>query len=308
MRTNKYAHVKDTHDENHPGKNNNFSDLSSVSDQDGVLRNTQSFMSKENISKRYESRPTPLLELKNITKDYVDDRGKKIVVLNNINLSINHHEYISIVGPSGGGKSTLLRIIMGLETCTTGEVLLKGELLKGKVDPRMAMVFQSFGLFPWLTVVENVEFGLESNHIPKDERREKSLNIIQEVGLEGFENAYPRELSGGMKQRVGIARALVLDPEVLLMDEPFSALDPLTAEALREEILKVWSNRLTTPDVVIMVTHNVEEAVYLSDRVIVLSRRPACVLKEVQIDIPRPREKRETSIYDYTDQITTLIA
>jgi NitT/TauT family transport system ATP-binding protein len=172
----------------------------------------------------------------------------------------------------------------------------------------MAMVFQSFGLFPWLTVVENVEFGLESNHIPKDERREKSLNIIQEVGLEGFENAYPRELSGGMKQRVGIARALVLDPEVLLMDEPFSALDPLTAEALREEILKVWSNRLTTPDVVIMVTHNVEEAVYLSDRVVVLSHRPACVVKEVQIDIPRPREKREASIYDYTDQITTLIA
>jgi NitT/TauT family transport system ATP-binding protein len=308
MKTNKYAHVKDIHDGNHPGKSNNFSDRREVSNQEGVLRNTQSFMSNENISKPYESRPTPLLELKNITKDYVDDRGKKTVVLNNINLSINHHEYISIVGPSGGGKSTLLRIIMGLETCTTGEVLLKGELLKGKVDPRMAMVFQSFGLFPWLTVVENVEFGLESNHIPKDERREKSLNIIQEVGLEGFENAYPRELSGGMKQRVGIARALVLDPEVLLMDEPFSALDPLTAEALREEILKVWSNRLTTPDVVIMVTHNVEEAVYLSDRVVVLSHRPACVVKEVQIDIPRPREKREASIYDYTDQITTLIA
>ncbi len=266
------------------------------------------FIENEIISKPLESRPTPLLELKNITKDYVDDRGKKTVVLNSINLSINHHEYISIVGPSGGGKSTLLRIIMGLETCTTGELLLKGKPLKGKIDPHMAMVFQSFGLFPWLTVVENVEFGLESNHIPKDERRKKSLNIVQEVGLEGFENAYPRELSGGMKQRVGIARALVLDPEVLLMDEPFSSLDPLTAEALREEILKVWSNRLTTPDVVIMVTHNVEEAVYLSDRVVVLSHRPACVVKEVQIDIPRPREKRETSIYDYTDQITTLIA
>lgn len=305
MKTNKYAHVKDTHDENHPGKNNNFSDKR---EDDDVLHNIPSFMKNEIISKPFESRPTPLLELKNITKDYVDDRGKKTIVLNNINLSINHHEYISIVGPSGGGKSTLLRIIMGLETCTTGEVLLKGELLKGKVDPHMAMIFQSFGLFPWLTVVENVEFGLESNHIPKDERREKSYNIIQEVGLEGFENAYPRELSGGMKQRVGIARALVLDPEVLLMDEPFSSLDPLTAEALREEILKVWSNRLTTPDVVIMVTHNVEEAVYLSDRVVVLSHRPACVVKEVQIDIPRPREKRETSIYDYTDQITTLIA
>jgi NitT/TauT family transport system ATP-binding protein len=159
-----------------------------------------------------------------------------------------------------------------------------------------------------LTVVENVEFGLESIHISKEERRKKSVSIIQEVGLEGFENAYPRELSGGMKQRVGIARALVLDPEVLLMDEPFSALDPLTAEALREEILKVWSNRLTTPDVVMMVTHNVEEAVYLSDRVIILSQRPARVVKDLYIDIPRPREKRDASIYEYTDQITTLIA
>ncbi|MDQ6668280.1 MAG: ABC transporter ATP-binding protein [Thermoproteota archaeon] len=307
MKTRKYAHVKDNYNESRPSNNNN--NYSDERGDDNVLDGTPVLMKNfDNVPKPFESGSAPLLELKNITKEYVDDRGKKIVVLNGINLSINHHEYISIVGPSGGGKSTLLRIIMGLETCTTGEVLLKGEPLKGKVDPHMAMVFQSFGLFPWLTVVENVEFGLESNHIPKDERRKKSLNIIQEVGLEGFENAYPRELSGGMKQRVGIARALVLDPEVLLMDEPFSSLDPLTAEALREEILKVWSNRLTTPDVVIMVSHNVEEAVYLSDRVVVLSHRPAAVVKEVQIDIPRPREKRDTSIYDYTDQITTLIA
>jgi NitT/TauT family transport system ATP-binding protein len=262
----------------------------------------------KNSSRVNRNQATPLLELRDITKEYVDDRGKKIVVLNNISLSINSHEYISVVGPSGGGKSTLLRIMMGLEKCTSGEVMIKGEQLKDKVDPHMAMVFQSFGLFPWLTVVENVEFGLESIHISKEERRKKSVSIIQEVGLEGFENAYPRELSGGMKQRVGIARALVLDPEVLLMDEPFSALDPLTAEALREEILKVWSNRLTTPDVVMMVTHNVEEAVYLSDRVVILSQRPARVVKDLYIDIPRPREKRDASIYEYTDQITTLIA
>jgi NitT/TauT family transport system ATP-binding protein len=277
MKTSKYAHVKDNYNESLPSNNNN--NYSDERGDDYVLDGTPVLMKNfDNVPKPFESGSTPLLELKNITKEYIDDRGKKIVVLNSINLSINHHEYISIVGPSGGGKSTLLRIIMGLEKCTTGEVLLKGEPLKGKVDPHMAMVFQSFGLFPWLTVVENVEFGLESNHIPKEERRKKSLNIIQEVGLEGFENAYPRELSGGMKQRVGIARALVLDPEVLLMDEPFSSLDPLTAEALREEILKVWSNRLTTPDVVIMVSHNVEEAVYLSDRVVVLSHRPASVV------------------------------
>ena len=197
---------------------------------------------------------------------------------------------------------------MGLDSYNSGDVLFKGELIKGKVNPFMTMVFQSFGLFPWLTVVENIEFGLESMHIPKTQRLKKSLSVIQDVGLEGFENAYPRELSGGMKQRVGIARALVTDPEILLMDEPFSSLDPLTAEALREEVLKVWSNKFSTPDVVMMVTHSVEEAVYMSDRIIILSHRPATVVKEVSVNIPRPREKRDKAIYEYSDQITTLIA
>ena len=255
-----------------------------------------------------EDGTTPLLELRNVNKEYTDSDGKSVTVLNNIRLSINHNEFISILGPSGCGKSTLLRIVMGLETYTAGEVLFKGEMIRGKVNPFMAMVFQSFGLFPWLTVVENIEFGLESLHIPKDHRLKKSLSIIQDVGLEGFENAYPRELSGGMKQRVGIARALVTNPEILLMDEPFSSLDPLTAEALREEVLKVWSNRFSTPDVVIMVTHSVEEAVYMSDRIIVLSNRPANTVKEVNIDIPRPREKRDKAIYEYSDEITTLIS
>ncbi len=263
----------------------------------------------ETTNKKYSREDiTPLLDLRNVSKEYSDNTGKSITVLNNISLSINNNEFVSIVGPSGCGKSTLLRIIMGLETYSSGEVLFKGELIKGKVNPLMAMVFQSFGLFPWLSVIENIEFGLESMHITKDHRLKKSLEIIQEVGLEGFEDAYPRELSGGMKQRVGIARALVIDPEILLMDEPFSALDPLTAEALREEVLKVWSNKLTTPDVVIMVTHNIEEAVYMSDRILILSHRPANVVKEIHINIPRPREKRDKAIYEYSDQITTLIA
>jgi NitT/TauT family transport system ATP-binding protein len=253
---------------------------------------------------------TPLLELRNVTKEFIDNNDNCTKVLNNINLIINHNEFISIVGPSGCGKSTLLRIMMGLEKYTNGEILFKGKSMKtdGTVNPHMAMVFQSFGLFPWLTVVENVEFGLESMHMPKVQRRKKSLSIIQDVGLEGFEAAYPRELSGGMKQRVGIARALVMDPEILVMDEPFSALDPLTAEALREEILKVWSNKLATPEVVIMVTHNIEEAVYLSDKVIILSHRPGSVLKEVNIQIPRSREKRDKSIYEYSEYITTMIS
>lgn len=252
----------------------------------------------------------PLLELRNVTKEYIDNNHNCNKILNNINLIINHNEFISIVGPSGCGKSTLLRIIIGLEKYTDGEILFKGKSMKidGTINPYMAMVFQSFGLFPWLTVVENVEFGLESMHMPKIQRRKKSLSIIQDVGLEGFEDAYPRELSGGMKQRVGIARALVMDPEILVMDEPFSALDPLTAEALREEILKVWSNKLATPEVVIMVTHNIEEAVYLSDRVIVLSHRPGSILNEVNIQIPRSREKRDKSIYEYSDYITTMIS
>ena len=253
---------------------------------------------------------TPLLELRNVTKEFIDNNDNCTKILNNINLIINHNEFISIVGPSGCGKSTLLRIMMGLEKYTNGEILFKGKSMKtdGTVNPHMAMVFQSFGLFPWLTVVENVEFGLESMHMPKVQRRKKSLSIIQDVGLEGFEAAYPRELSGGMKQRVGIARALVMDPEILVMDEPFSALDPLTAEALREEILKVWSNKLATPEVVIMVTHNIEEAVYLSDKVIILSHRPGSVLNEVNIQIPRSREKRDKSIYEYSDYITTMIS
>lgn len=246
------------------------------------------------------------LELKNVTKDYIGDSGKSIRVLDNINLHINHNEFVSILGPSGCGKSTLLRIIMGLEP-STGEVRFKGDLIKGKVNPFMAMVFQSFGLFPWLTVVENVGFGLESMKFTKSEKLKKIHSVIQDVGLEGFEDAYPKELSGGMKQRVGIARALVMDPEILLMDEPFSSLDPLTAEALREEVLKVWSNELSTADVVIMVTHSVEEAVYMSDRIIILSHRPSTIIKDLHVDIPRPREKRDKAIYEYSDRITTLI-
>jgi NitT/TauT family transport system ATP-binding protein len=251
-----------------------------------------------------------LLELRNVTKEYIGNNAKRSNVLNNINLQVRHNEFISIVGPSGCGKSTLLRIIMGLEKYTSGQLMYKAQPLKndGNVNPHMAIVFQSFGLFPWLTVVENIGFGLEAMRIPKARSQEKSLRIIQEVGLEGFEDAYPRELSGGMKQRVGIARALVTDPEILLMDEPFSSLDPLTAGALREEVLKVWSNRSTTPDVVIMVTHSIEEAVYLSDRVIVLSYRPATVLNQIDIEIPRPREKQDKAIYEYADHITTMIS
>jgi len=249
---------------------------------------------------------TPILDVKNVSKDFTH-HSRKVPILKDVNFSIHEHEFISIVGPSGCGKSTLLRIIMGLVPPDKGEVIYKGEKVRS-VNPHMSMVFQSFALLPWLNVMENVELGLEAHGIPKERRRERALKIIQEVGLEGFEDAYPRELSGGMKQRVGLARALVTDPEILLMDEPFSSLDPLTAEGLREEVLKLWSDKFTSPDIVIMVTHNVEEAVYLSDRVIVLSRRPGIVMAEFDIDLLRPREKRGQELYGLTDKITSLIA
>ncbi|MCP8304071.1 MAG: ABC transporter ATP-binding protein [archaeon] len=249
---------------------------------------------------------TPILDVRNVSKEFTQ-RGKKTSILKDVSFSIHEHEFISIVGPSGCGKSTLLRIIMGLTPPTKGEVIYKGERTQS-VNPRMSMVFQSFALFPWLTVLENVELGLEAQGIPKEQRKKRALKIVEEVGLEDFEDAYPRELSGGMKQRVGLARALVIDPEILLMDEPFSSLDPLTAEGLREEVIRLWSDKFTSPEIVIMVTHNVEEAIYLSDRVIVLSQRPGTVILEFDVDMPRPRDKRSPYIYELTDKITSLIA
>lgn len=249
---------------------------------------------------------TPILDVKNVSKEF-NFRGRKVPILKDVSFSVHENEFLSIVGPSGCGKSTLLRIIMGLVPPDKGEVIYKGEKVQS-VNPHMSMVFQSFALLPWLNVLENVELGLEAQGIPKKQRQDKALKIIQEVGLEGFEDAYPKELSGGMKQRVGLARALVTDPEILLMDEPFSSLDPLTAEGLREEILRLWSDRFTSPEIVIIVTHNVEEAVYLSDRVIVLSHRPGTIVAEFNIDLMRPRDKRSQRLYELVDRITSLIA
>ncbi|MEM3382646.1 MAG: ABC transporter ATP-binding protein [Nitrososphaerales archaeon] len=249
---------------------------------------------------------TPILEVKNVSKEF-HLHNRKVPILRDVSFSVHENEFLTIVGPSGCGKSTLLRIIMGLVPPDKGEIIYKGERVKG-VNPHMSMVFQSFALLPWLSVLENVELGLEAQGIPKEKRRNKALKIIQEVGLEGFEDAYPRELSGGMKQRVGLARALATDPEILLMDEPFSSLDPLIAEGLREEILKLWSDKFASPEIVIMVTHNVEEAVYLSDRVIVLSHRPGTIVAELYIDLLRPRDKRSQKLYELVDKITSLIA
>ena len=246
-----------------------------------------------------------ILEVKDISRAYFED-GKAFRALEHIKFDLRDQDFVCIVGPSGCGKSTLLRIVVGLDTPTSGEVLFRGKPVEAR-DPRIAMVFQSFALFPWLTVEQNAEIGLEARHVPPEVRARKAGRYIEAVGLGGFENAFPRELSGGMKRRVGLARALATDPVLLCMDEPFSSLDALTAQNLRDEILELWSDPDLPPSAVLMVTHSIEEAVYLADRVIVLSGRPGHQVAELDIDLPRPRNRREPEFYGWVDDIYSLI-
>ncbi len=247
----------------------------------------------------------PILEVQGITKSYLEN-GKEFKVIDLVNFELAERDFVCVVGPSGCGKSTLLRIIVGLDQPTSGRVLFEGQPIRAD-NPQVAMVFQSFALFPWMTVTENVELGLVARHEDEEKRRAIAHKFIEAVGLTGFENAYPRELSGGMKQRVGIARALALEPVLLCMDEPFSSLDALTAQNLRDEILQLWSNPDMPPKAVLMVTHSIEEAVYLADRVIVLSSRPGRIVAELDIDLPRPRNRKEPEFYGWVDEIYSLI-
>ena len=247
----------------------------------------------------------PLLEVKDVTKSYFEN-GKEFKVLELVRFDLAERDFVCVVGPSGCGKSTLLRIIVGLDKPTSGAVLFEGEPIRA-YNPQVAMVFQSFALFPWLTVQQNVELGLEAKGTPPEERHRLARKFIDAVGLTGFEDAFPRELSGGMKQRVGIARALAIEPLLLCMDEPFSSLDPLTAQNLRDEILQLWANPDLPPKAVLMVTHAIEEAVYLADRVIVLSSRPGRMVAELEIDLPRPRNRKEPEFYGWVDEIYSLI-
>ncbi|MEM0160164.1 MAG: ABC transporter ATP-binding protein [Thermoplasmata archaeon] len=246
------------------------------------------------------------IEVKNLTKIFKTGE-KETVAFENISFSMVEREFISIVGPSGCGKSTILRILIGLDKQTSGEILYK-DLPLTINKPKFSIVFQTPSLFPWLTVQENIEVVLEAMEIKKEERAEIVEKYIKVIGLDGFENAYPKELSGGMRQRVGIARALAVNPELLLLDEPFSALDSFTAEGLREEILMLWSDPSLPPDDIILVTHNIDEAVQLSDRVIILSPRPGHIIGEIKIDLPRPRNNRSADFYNYVDKVITLLS
>jgi NitT/TauT family transport system ATP-binding protein len=245
-----------------------------------------------------------LAEIKNVSKTYESD-GNKIKVLDNINFTVEDNDFICIVGPSGCGKSTLLRIIVGLDKPTSGEVFFKGEVIAPD-NPKVAMVFQHFALFPWLTVKENIELVLESKK-HGEEAEKVACKYIRAVGLDGFERVYPRELSGGMKQRVGFARALAVEPVLLCMDEPFSSLDALTSQNLKDELLMLWAEASMPPDAVIMVTHNVEEAVYMANRIIILSPRPGKIVADLKIELERPRNRKDPEFYRWVDKVYSLI-
>src|SRR5215470_19242570 len=237
-----------------------------------------------------------------VEKFYPQPDGKRIQVIAPVDLSIEPGVIIALLGPSGSGKSTLLRILSGLSKPSSGELFWHGKPLASQT-PNVAIVFQSFALFPWLTVLENVEAPLEARGVGDVERRKRALKTLDTVGLDGFETAYPKELSGGMKQRVGFARALVVEPEVLFMDEPFSALDVLTAENLRSELLELWINQKMPTRCIFIVTHNIEEAVLLADRVIVLGRNPARIRADFEIDIPQYRDRKSPRFLAYVDFI-----
>ncbi len=244
----------------------------------------------------------PLVQVENLKHVYGKGAGAGLVVLEDVNLTLKRGEIVGLLGRSGSGKSTLLRSIAGLITPTAGSVRVSD--LPGDDSARgVAMVFQSFALFPWLTVQKNVELGLEAQGVPPEERRRRTLAAIDLIGLDGFENAYPKELSGGMRQRVGLARALVVQPSVLLMDEPFSALDVLTAETLRTDLLDLWSDGRMPIRSILLVTHNIEEAVLMCDRILVFSSNPGRVIAEIKVDLPQPRNRLEKRFRAMVDDI-----
>lgn len=247
----------------------------------------------------------PLLLLEGVGMRYALG-GQEASVLDGVDLALADGEFVCVVGPSGCGKSTLLRIAHGLIAPTSGRVAFEGREVAG-VNLACAMVFQSFALLPWLTVLGNVTLGLEARRVPPAERRRRADRYIDMVGLEGYEEAYPRELSGGMKQRVGLARALAVEPRLLLMDEPFSALDALTSISLRKELLDIWASADVPVSTVLMVTHSIEEAVELSDRVVVIAGRPGRVAEVLSIPLPRPRDRKTPEFTAAVDRIFSLI-
>ena len=248
-----------------------------------------------------------IIRAQKIEKYYAQPSQNRIQVISATDLDILPGEILALLGPSGSGKSTMLRMLSGLSTLTSGQVYWHQTPI-ADAEINVSIVFQSFALFPWLTVLENVEAPLQARGVSPEERRDRSMKMLDTVGLDGFEGAYPKELSGGMKQRVGFARALVVEPEVLFMDEPFSALDVLTAENLRSELLELWANKTMPTKAIFLVTHNIEEAVLLADRIVVLGRNPGHIRTDFRVQLAQPRDRKSepfTQLVDYIYKVLT---
>lgn len=245
---------------------------------------------------------TNLLEVQNVKRSFPRSGGEELLVLDDVNFTLKEGEIVGLLGRSGSGKSTLLRLIAGLARPQGGSLTYMGAPIEGPAQG-VAMVFQGFALFPWMTVLENVELGLEALGLPEAEIRRRALAAIDLIGLDGYESAYPRELSGGMRQRVGFARAVVVHPNILLMDEPFSALDVLTAENLRTDLIELWGAGKLPIKGIMLVTHNIEEAVLMCDRVLLFSSNPAKVSADIHINLPQPRDRTTREFEDYVDRI-----
>jgi NitT/TauT family transport system ATP-binding protein len=248
----------------------------------------------------------PLVVVDHVRKLYPKGSGDDLLVLDDVSLALRSNEIVSLLGRSGCGKSSLLRIIAGLLSSSDGRVTIGGREVDGPAE-EVAMVFQTFALFPWLSVLENVEIGLEAQKVPPAERQKRALAAIDLIGLDGYESAYPKELSGGMRQRVGLARALVVHPKLLLMDEPFSALDVLTAETLRTDLLDLWNERRMPISSILLVTHNIEEAVLMSDRILVFSSNPGRLVAEIPVHLPMPRNRLDPAFRQMVDDIYALM-
>jgi len=247
-----------------------------------------------------------LLDVRSVNQMYGSGE-RRFTAVQDINLSIKEGEFVALVGPSGCGKSTLLRIITGLNKPTSGVVLYRDNVVNG-VNPHATIVFQTFALFPWLTVQKNVELALKVRGIPPVERARRAIALLDKVGLDGFENAYPRELSGGMRQKVGFARAMAVEPELLCLDEPFSALDVLSAEALRGELLELWTAGDIPTKAILMVTHNIEEAITLADRIVVMGKEPGHIVADLTVDLPQPRHRKSPEFLAKVDLIYATLA
>ncbi len=247
-----------------------------------------------------------LLQLEHVYQTY-GSGDRQFTAVRDVNLNLAEGEFVALLGPSGCGKSTLLRIAAGLQAPAQGRVLYRGQPLRG-VNPHASIIFQTFALFPWLTVIENVRLALKIKGVEEPERSRKAEDLLDRVGLDGFESAYPRELSGGMRQKVGFARAMAVEPELLCMDEPFSALDVLSAESLRGELLELWMEGKIPTKCILMVSHNIEEAVFLADRIVVMDKEPGRIIAERKIDMAHPRDRKSSEFQAHVDEVYAILA